>query len=860
MKSRIFLFSLYCFFFFIGTLKATEDVFIYYTKNGEPVEVKAAEELCRYLTDIYPQSRFLTTDQLSNSPKIVVGSYDQLRENFNLSNVVKPLDGGFIVTSVKGNDSVKKFIIGSDPRSTLDGVYALLEKLGYGFYLTHETKPLKKEKLDYAGWDCQDNPLVEDRIVFNWHNFLSGCTGWNYSDWQSWIEQSSKMRYNSIMVHAYANNPMFQFEMNGIKKPVGYMNTSSSGRDWGGQHVNDVRLLPGGDIFDGPVFGADVAKVPDEQRVDATIQLMQNVFRDAKKNGMKVIFALDCDTKAASPQEIVLSLPERARFKAKDAWLVNPEEPEGYSYYKKLVSDLITLYPEIDKLALWVRGAENSSWRTLTPANMPKRWGREYEEFLRNEGRVTNDVRTSSAFALAKMVKAYQKALKELGRGDVEVMLGTWHWEFVNVANYTMPKDVTFIPLDYSYVLNQPFTQHQLSLIGDRRKLIPIVWAHHDDHRYIGRSYRPYASFFDVLKTKNASGFGIIHWTNSPHDLFFLNLCRQIWKDSRNESLETTIKSFVRNEWKADNFALNEYFYKWSTEAPMFGRETGASFLGYNEFNLITKEFGSCDDIIEKAKERLALLESVDKKVTSQNPSLFEYTKDMERFYIEIFKNQKHFNRAYELLEQHKTLEAGKEMLQTEPEKVIESYAKAIKNGPKTIGEKAIVFSMGTRYYPHFFDLKQQAGMIPVNFRFGRTKHDKLAQGAGYLTWFIDDKKDLWRVLGKKEIGENVRESENHISFDKAIELNLVSIFNHTLPSGEYEILISTLSSENLVPLDIFHITGQDIKTKLEYISEVVNGKNQIRFKVNLKDEKSRLELLPKKEMKMEQMSIVKIN
>ena len=254
------------------------------------------------------------------------------------------------------------------------------------------------------------------------------------------------------------------------------------------------------------------------------------------------------------------------------------------------------------------------------------------------------------------------------------------------------------------------------------------------------------------------------------------------------------------------------------------------------------------------------MLESVDKKVTSQNPSLFEYTKDMERFYIEIFKNQKHFNRAYELLKQHKTLEAGKEMLQTEPEKVIESYAKAIKNGPKTIGEKAIVFSMGTRYYPHFFDLKQQAGTIPVNFRFGRTKHDELAQGAGYLTWFIDDKKDLWRVLGKKEIGENVRESENHISFDKAIELNLISIFNHTLPSGEYEILISTLSSENLVPLDIFHITGQDIKTKLEYISEVVNGKNQIRFKVNLQDEKSRLELLPKKEMKMEQMSIVKIN
>lgn len=66
--------------------------------------------------------------------------------------------------------------------------------------------------------------------------------------------------------------------------------------------------------------------------------------------------------------------------------------------------------------------------------------------------------------------------------------------------------------------------------------------------------------------------------------------------------------------------------------------------------------------------------------------------------------------------------------------------------------------------------------------------------------------------VGKKEIGENVRESENHISFDKAIELNLISIFNHTLPSGEYEILISTLSSENLVPLDIFILPDKILK------------------------------------------------
>lgn len=860
MKLRVILFNLCCLLCLAGTLKAEKKIFVYHTKSGEQLEAKAAEELCKYLKEIYPKNSFVSTDQLVKSPMIVIGCYDQLKQNFDLGNVEEPADGGFVVTSVEGNDPVLKFIIGSDPRSTLDGVYALLEKLGYGFYLTHETKALKKDEINFIEWDIRDNPLMEDRIVFNWHNFLSGCTAWNFPDWQSWIEQSSKMRYNSIMVHAYANNPMYQFEMNGIKKPIGYMNTSNSGRDWGGQHLNDVRLLPGGDVFDAPVFGADVAKVADEHRVDAAIGLMQKVFRHAKKQGMKVIFALDCDTKVSSPQEIVLSLPEKARFKAKDAWLVNPEEPEGYNYYKKQVADLIKLYPEIDKLALWVRGEENSSWRALTPQYMPKKWRKEYADFLANEGRVIDDMRTSGIFALAKMIKAYQKALKELGRDDVEVMIGSWRWDFVSVANYIMPTDVSFIPLDYSYVLDHPSTQYKLSQIGDKRKLIPIIWAHHDDHRYIGRSYRPYSNFSNLLKMEKASGFGIIHWTNSPHDLFFKNISKQTWSDSENESLEKTIKRLIDDEWKTNNPILNEYFYKWSTEAPMFGRETGNFLSSYAQFNLITDEFGSCDNIIERAKERLAMLETINKKDINRNMLLFEYVKDMERFYIDFFINQKHINKTYELLGQNNQAEARKVLLQTYPEKVIESYAEAMKKAFNTVGEKAIVYSMGTRYYPLFFDLKQQAGMIPTKLRFARTKHDHLAQGAGYYTWFIDNEKKLWRVLGKIEIGENINESDDYISFDKAIVLSLASFYNGALPAGNYEISINSLSAEKNIPLDLFQITGENSRTKIDYVSEMGNGKNQILFKIYLNGEKTRIELSPRKELKIDQMTIVKVN
>ena len=123
-----------------------------------------------------------------------------------------------------------------------------------------------------------------------------------------------------------------------------------------------------------------------------------------------------------------------------------------------------------------VRGAENSSWRTLTPQSMPEKWRREYDDFLANEGRVTKDMRTCGAFALAKMIKAYQKALKELGYGSVEVMLGSLAMGLCECRKLYNANGCSFIPLDYSYVLNQPSTQYKLFQIGDRRKLIPVVW------------------------------------------------------------------------------------------------------------------------------------------------------------------------------------------------------------------------------------------------------------------------------------------------------------------------------------------------------------------------------------------------
>ena len=264
----------------------------------------------------------------------------------------------FAITTALSNGAPVAVVAGADPRGVLFGVYALLEKLGFGFYLSYNTNPPgRHEPFKFDGWALNDRPLASTRMVFNWHNFLSGCSTWDLADWQQWITQSSRMRFNTIMVHAYGNNPMFSFTHNGVTKPPGYLATTARGRDWGTQHVVDVRSIVGGaKLFDGPVFGAAAGLVPENETVPAATALMQKVFQSAAARGMGVTFAVDVDTESSNPQNIIATLPASAKFAVHGLELVNPETPEGRAYYRSQVQQLLQTYPEITQIAMWFRG------------------------------------------------------------------------------------------------------------------------------------------------------------------------------------------------------------------------------------------------------------------------------------------------------------------------------------------------------------------------------------------------------------------------------------------------------------------------------------------------------------------------
>ena len=729
-------------------------------------ERSAASELAGYLSRIYPQTRFVTAGTLPASGNaILVGNDASVRSMIADADLSQP--ESYAVRSVRRGGRQLVVIAGADARGMVYGVYALLEKLGCGFHLSYDALPPARETaFNFDGWRLASRPLVHDRIVFDWHNFLSGCSTWNLADWNRWTDQSRKQGYNTIMVHAYGNNPMVSFTFNGKTKPVGYLSTTVKGRDWSTMHVNDVRQLFGGEVFQAPVFGADAAQAPDDQRAAAAQKLMHGVFAHAQQRNMEVCFADDVDTGSANPQELILTLPETARFATRtkaggmtgvrgegdrDFWLANPDTPEGYRYYKAQVEALMTAYPQITCLVVWFRNG-GTPWMDLKVAEMPPAWQEEYKAAVAATADAAKLWRPHNLFAVGKIARAFDRALKELGHERVRLAAGTWHFDFLRSADLFMPRHVTLIGLDYSVLhddsnLATAGHRHELAGVGARRPVIPVIWAHHDDGNYLGRSYRPFADFHAKLVEAKAAGFGVIHWTTRPLDLFFASHIRQTWRNTANEPLRATCGDMAAKSFGVPaGAAMGDYLEQWITGAPKFSRETSDLF--------IDRPLTNITEVITGCRERLQLIGRVDTaKLSPEQRGRLDYFKGLEEFIAAFYQTHEQFQNAQAALKKGDLAAARAAMAGCRPEPVIEQYAKFSSLGGITRGEQGSVVSLNTRWLPHIARLRQQLGLEAVRYNFGPTSHDPLAQAPGRFTFHFDAEHHLWQTLGEEETG-----------------------------------------------------------------------------------------------------------
>jgi hypothetical protein len=471
----------------------------------------AAGDLLVSLKKVFPDEKFVLTNDAGTKQRRIEIVIDG-RGTFESFRITRTDNGGLRIS-------------GADALGTVYGVYALLEYYGCGFYLTYDTHPAPEK----GAWrlpdrDFEDAPIARERYSFNWHNFLSGCSGWDLAQWKSWIDQCRKLRYNVVMVHAYGNNPMFTFKYRGIIKPAGVMASTHLGRDWGTPHVNDVRRMIGGEHFPEAAFSAPEGLLSAEEQIEAVQGLMKKVFAHAKSQGMKIAFQIDVDTDSNNPAEMMNVLPETAKIKTSgNRFRPNPDTPEGREFYTVIVNELFKLYPEISSLVACTRIDPVPGYRL---SNFPEQWQEEMKVLKREN--TANENRLAAYFWVGKVVSAFQDILKETGRGNVAVAQASWQFDaWLPYADACSPKTVSLLALDYAVVhdkaeFNSPEGIRLLrDLSSSGRRVVPVIWSHHDDGHYLGRTYTPYSNFASRLEEAGCDSYGIIHWTLRPHGLYF---------------------------------------------------------------------------------------------------------------------------------------------------------------------------------------------------------------------------------------------------------------------------------------------------------------------------------------------------
>jgi len=143
-----------------------------------------------------------------------------------------------------------------------------------------------------------------------------------------------------------------------------------------------------------------------------------------------------------------------------------------------------------------------------------------------------------------------------------------------------------------------------------------------------------------MLRWSNSAGYGVIHWTTRPLDLFFKNISNQVWTSSLDETLDVTSSVMAARTFGIRAQGLGtRYLLNWIDDAPAFGRETSDRYL--DQF---------LDESSEEpgAKLRLALLARM--MPLAQNAAERDwigYYQDWEHYALDVYQAQSALQDSY---------------------------------------------------------------------------------------------------------------------------------------------------------------------------------------------------------------------
>jgi len=236
----------------------------------------------------------------------------------------------------------------------------------------------------------------EIRGTLPWHNFLSGPTAWNESDYRAYLDDLAAHGLNFVGFHCYTGGmeryapyvePMIRLKYRDVL-PEAELDTSLTAR-WGYRPLSVREFAFGtGRLFDLPsgaeAFGADCAVTArsNEDRYRQAQSLMRKVIAMAHARGIQVAMGFEF---GLHPPAFASIVPPESRIAG--AILPDPAHPANIEILQTVVEDILTAYPGIDWVWLWLH--EHSMF--VAPPELAGRFGEFYNREKANFSDAPNE-------------------------------------------------------------------------------------------------------------------------------------------------------------------------------------------------------------------------------------------------------------------------------------------------------------------------------------------------------------------------------------------------------------------------------------------------------------------------------------
>lgn len=267
-------------------------------------------------------------------------------------------------------------------------------------------------------------PAFAVRGTLPWHNFLSGPTAWNASDYRTYLDDLAARGLNFVGFHCYT----------GGAERWGYRPLAVG--DFAFETGKLFPRPPGAEAFGGD--GA-VTACSNEERYRRAQGLMGEVIAMAHARGIQVAIGFEF---GVHPPELASIVPPESRIGG--ALLPDPTHPANIEILHATLRDLLTTYPGLDWVWLWLH--EHSMF--VAP---PELTGRFAEFYQREKGHFSGAPREHDVFTGVWSLVQIRQVHEYLSRHAPRTRLAIGGWgggpqlpPVLRGLDRALPRDIVF--------------------------------------------------------------------------------------------------------------------------------------------------------------------------------------------------------------------------------------------------------------------------------------------------------------------------------------------------------------------------------------------------------------------------------